>query len=57
MKAYLWSTNDCNASWISKWRQGPRQGTKPVSGKIMNCSFYYYSYYSRKKVYSKTADS
>ena len=45
MKAYLWSTSDGNASWTVNGRQGPRQGTKPASGKIANFSYYYYSYY------------
>ena len=39
MKAYLWSTNDVNASWTVNGPQGPRQGTKPVNGKIANCSY------------------
>ena len=34
MKAYLWSTNDGNASWTVNGRQGLRQGMKPASGKI-----------------------
>ena len=34
VKAYLWSSNDGKASWIIRGRQGHRQGTKPVSGKI-----------------------
>ena len=55
MKAYLWSTNDGNASWTVNGRQEPRQGTKPASGKIANCSSYYF--YSRKNVYSTTAHS
>ena len=59
MKAYLWSTNDGNASWTVNGRQGPRQGTKPASGGIANCSSYssssYYS--SRKNVYFTTAHS
>ena len=49
MKAYLWSTNDGNASWTFNGRQRPWQGTKPASGKITNCSFYYP--YSRKNAY------
>ena len=51
MRVYLWSTNDGNASWTVNGRQGPQQGTKPVRGKIANCSYSYsYSYsYSRKK--------
>ena len=52
MKAYLWSTKNGNASWIINQHQGPRQGTKPASGKITNCS-----YYSCKNVYSITAHS
>ena len=39
MKAYVWSTNDGNASWTVN---GSRQGTKQASGKIENCSNYYY---------------
>ena len=57
MKAYLWSTNDGNASWTINGREGPWQGTKLTSGKIANCSsssYHYYSY-SRKIVYSTTA--
>ena len=38
MKAYLWSTNDGNASWTVSGCQGHRQGTKPASGKIANFS-------------------
>ena len=41
MKAYLWSTNDGNVRWTVKGHQGPRQSTKPVSGKIANCSYSY----------------
>ena len=53
MNAYLWSTNDGNASWTVNRHQGPRQGMKPASGKIANyCSF---SSYSRKIVYFSTA--
>ena len=55
MKVYLWSTNDGNATWTFNLRQGPRQGMKPASGKIANCSYSYY--YSRKKVYPTTAHS
>ena len=55
MKTSLWSTNDGNANWTVTGRQGPRQGTKPASGKIVNCS--YHSYYSRKILYSMTAHS
>ena len=33
MEAYLWSTNDGNASWIINGRQAPKQGTKLASGK------------------------
>ena len=55
MKAYLWSTNDDNASWIVNGRHGLWQGTKPASGKIANC-FPSYSY-SRKNIYSTTAHS
>ena len=51
-KAYLWSTNDGNASWTVNGRHRPRQGMKPASGKISNCS-----YYSRKIVYSTIAHS
>ena len=36
MKAYLWSTNDGNATWTVNGRQGPQQGAKPASGKTMN---------------------
>ena len=36
MKVYLWSNNNGNASWIITGRQGPRQGTKPESAKIVN---------------------
>ena len=36
MNAYLWSTNNGNASWTLNGRQGPRQGKKPASGKIAN---------------------
>ena len=43
LKAYLLSTNNGNATWTVNGHQGPRQGTKPVSGKIANYS-YYYSY-------------
>ena len=56
MKVYLLSTNDGNAGWTVNGRQGPRHGTKPASGKIMNCSYYFYSY-SLKIVYSTTAPS
>ena len=49
MKAYLWSTNDGNTSWIVNECQGPRQGTKPASGKIANCSYYSYYYKTRTK--------
>ena len=58
MEAYLWSTDNGNASWTVNGRQGPRQGTKPASGKIANCSYShsYYSY-SRKNVCSTTAHS
>ena len=54
-KAYLWSTNDGNASWTVNGRQGPWQGTKPASGKIAICSYSYS--YSRKEVCSTTAHS
>ena len=60
MKAYFCSTNDGNATcnWTVNGHQGPLQGTKPASQKIANCSYsYYYSYYSRKIVYSTTAHS
>ena len=40
MKAYLWSTIDGNPSWTANGCKGPLQGMKPVSGKIMNCSYY-----------------
>ena len=41
MKAYLWSTNDANASWTVNGRQWPpQQGTKPASGKVVNFSSY-----------------
>ena len=53
MKAYVWSTNDGNASWTVNVCQGPWQGTKPASGKSTKCS--YYSYYACKKGYSTTA--
>ena len=36
LKAYLWSTNDNNASWTVNGHQGPRQGTKLARGKIAN---------------------
>ena len=55
MKAYLWSTNEGNASWTVNGRQGSRQGTKPASGNITNCSSSYY--YSCKNVYFMTAHS
>ena len=55
MNAYLWSINDGNAIWTLNRRQGPRQGTKPASGKIVNCSYSYS--YSRKKVCSAIAHS
>ena len=48
MKAYLWSTNDGDASWNVDGLQGPQQDTKPASGKIANCSYSYSSFYSRK---------
>ena len=51
MKAYLWSTNNGNASLTVNGHQGSRQGTKTASGKIVNCSYsysYYSYYYSRK---------
>ena len=51
MKAYLWSTNDGNASWTVDGHQGPWQGTKPASGKIANFSYYSYS----RKIHSTTA--
>ena len=58
MNAYLWSTNDGNASWAVNGREGPRQGTEPASGKIANCSsYYYYSHYSCKIGYFTTAHS
>ena len=41
MKAYVWSTNDGSVGWTINEHQGPWQGTKPVSGKIANCSYYY----------------
>ena len=51
-KAYLWSTNDGNTSEIINKHQGPGQGTKPVSGRMANCSpSYYSSSYSCKNVY------
>ena len=56
MKAYLWSTNVGNANWTVNGHQGPWQGTKLVSGKITNCSYYSY-YYSCKIVYSTAAHS
>ena len=37
MKAYLWSTNDDDASWTVNGRQRRQQGMKPGSGKIANC--------------------
>ena len=49
MKAYLWFTNDGNASWTINGRQGPRQGTKPASGEITNPPSFYYYFYSCKK--------
>ena len=56
MKAFLRSTTNGNASWTVNRRQGPRQGTKPASGKIVNrSSSYYYSYYSCNKLCSMTA--
>ena len=57
MNAYLWSTYDGNASWTVNGRQGHRQGTKPASGKIANCSYSYSYSYSRKKVCSAIAHS
>ena len=42
MKAYLWSTNDGNASWTVNRHQGHWQGTKPASSKFVNCSSYYF---------------
>ena len=39
MKAYLWSTNDGNASRTVDGCQGSWQGMKPASGKITNCSY------------------
>ena len=59
MKAFSWSTNDGNASWTVNGSQRPRQGTKPASGKIANCSSYYYSFksYSRKKIYFMIAST
>ena len=38
-KGYLCSANNGNASWTVNGGQGPRQNTKPVSGKIANCSY------------------
>ena len=35
MKANLCSTNDGNAGWTVNGRQGPRQGTKPASLRIV----------------------
>ena len=34
MKAYLWSTNDGNASWTDFGREEPRQGTKRRVAKL-----------------------
>ena len=45
MNVYLWSTNDGNASWAFNGRQEHREGTKPASGKMVNCSPSY-DYYS-----------
>ena len=52
MKAYLWSTNDGNASWTVNGRQGLRQGTKLASGKLQIVLTY-----SCKNIYSATAHS
>ena len=55
MKAYLWSTNDGNASLTLNGRRGSLQGTKPAIGKIWNYSYSYFN--SRKKVRSAIAHS
>ena len=49
MKAYLWSTNNGNASWTVYGGQGTRQGTKPASGKFANFFPSYSSYYYSRK--------
>ena len=41
MNAYLWCTNNVNASWTVNGHQGPWQSTKPAGGKIANCSAAY----------------
>ena len=54
MKAYFLSTSDGNARWMVNGCHGPRQGTKPASGKSENCSSSSSSSsYSRKKVISR----
>ena len=35
----LWSINDGENSWTSGVRQRRRQGTKPASAKVVNCSY------------------
>ena len=42
MKAYLWSTNSGNVSGIVNGGKRHRQGTKPASAKIANCSYSYF---------------
>ena len=41
MKAYLCSTNNGNSGGTVNGHQGRWQSTKPASGKIVNCSYYY----------------
>ena len=55
MKASLWSTSSGKANWNIDGCQKHQQGTKPESGKIVNCSYSYS--YSRKKFYSTVAQS
>ena len=44
--AYLWSTNNGQASWTINEYQRHWQGTKTASGKIANCFYSSSSYYS-----------
>ena len=40
MKAYLWSSNNGNASWTINGHQEPWQSAKPASGNIAKYSYY-----------------
>ena len=55
MKVYPWTTTDSKTRQTFMGRHKHRQGTKPASGKIENCSYSYS--YSGQKVYSTIAHS